>query len=92
MPDSVWIVGQSLGVEGEEVLWRKIGTFVDLALAESWMAYTKADILLEQTQHGASVLPTFSQVAVSVFPPSLACNCHEHGICTCRKQEGGACH
>ena len=79
MSDSVWIVGQSLGVEGEEVLWRKIGTFVDLALAESWMAYTKADILLEQTQPGVSVLPTFSQIGISFLYAE-------------QPKEGGTCH
>ena len=81
MSNSVWIVGQSLDQDKDgNVLWRKIGTFADRGLAESWMIYTDADILLEQTQPGVSVLPTFSQIAVSVLPSVESC------------KEGGVCH
>ena len=93
MSDSIWIVGQSLEYrEDGSVIWRKLGTFVDQRMAESWRGYTGADILIEQTQSDGSVLPSFSEVAISVFPPSLACDCHEHAFCTCHKQEDGACH
>ena len=95
MSDSVWIVGQSLDRDKEgNTLWCKLGTFVDQALAESWKAYVGADILIEQTKPGVgvSVMPIFSEIGISVFPSSLACDCHEHTFCTCRKQKGEVCH
>lgn len=81
MSNSVWIVGQSLDRDKDgNVVWRKLGTFTERGLAESWKAYVDADILLEQIQPGVTVLPMFTQVAVSVFPPN-AKPCEEGGIC-----------
>lgn len=81
MSNSVWIVGQSLDRDKEgAVLWRKIGTFLDEGMAKSWKAYTGADIMLEQMHPGMTILPTFSQIGVSVFPSSVE-PCREGGTC-----------
>lgn len=63
MAESLWIVGQALGMDPQgRVAWRKLGTFLAKGDADAYVRITGAGLLIGVEP--GTVLPAFGEVAV----------------------------